>query len=143
MDVQKELERWKADFKEAKTPEAQADHKKRFSEFVKSSGPVDGKAFVQAFIQGAKDAKEKLANAENALQIKKDLEAINEFTSMSYIAKHYFGKTRHWLYQRINGSLVNGKAASLTDEEKQKLVVALKDLGLTMNRTAQLIEQGL
>lgn len=143
MDIQKELERWKADFKEAKTPEEQADHKKRFGEFVKSLGPVDGKAFVQAFLQGAKEAQEKLASIEKAIQIKKDLEAINEFTSMSYIAKHYFGKTRHWLYQRVNGSLVNGKAVSLTDEEKQKLVSALKDLGLTMNRTAELIEQGL
>lgn len=59
------------------------------------------------------------------------------------IVGKFLGKNRHWLYQRINGSLVNGKTVLLIDEEKQKLVVALKDLGLTMNRTAQLIEQGL
>lgn len=143
MDVQKELERWKADFKLAKTPEAIADHKKRFSEFVQSLGPTNGKAFVQAFIQGAKESKVKFDRVQNAIQIKKELEAINEFTSMSYIAKHYFGKTRHWLYQRINGSQVNGKTATFTEEEKHQLVVALKDLGLTMNRTAQLLEQAL
>ena len=30
MDAQKELEKWKADFSVAKTPEEQAAHKKRF-----------------------------------------------------------------------------------------------------------------
>lgn len=33
MDAQKELEKWKADFSVAKTPEEQAAHKKRFNAF--------------------------------------------------------------------------------------------------------------
>lgn len=143
MDMQKELTYWKESFKEAKTPEAKAEHKKLFNAFLKSLGPAEGKAFAQAFLQGAKDSKDQLDKATQALQLKKDLEEINDFTSMSYIAKHYFGKTRHWLYQRINGSLVNGKPVSLNDEERQKLIIALKELSATMSRTALTLEKSL
>lgn len=143
MDVQKELAHWQADFRAAKTPEEKAEHKKRFNEFLHSLTPVEGKEFARAFIQGTKEAKERYDNASRALQLKKDLEEINNFTSMSYIAKHYFGKTRHWLYQRINGSPVNGKPVSLTDEEKHTLVTALKELSTAINRTALTIEQGM
>ncbi len=49
--------------------------------------------------------------------------------SMSYMAKRYFGKTRSWLSQRLNGSIVNGKPAKMTPEEEKKLEEALHDLG--------------
>ncbi|WP_195670183.1 DUF5053 domain-containing protein [Bacteroides intestinalis] len=143
MNMQEELNRWKNSFKAARTPEEKAEHKKQFQAFLKTLSPAEGKEFAQAFYAGAKDAKERYESASQALELKKDLEEINDFTSMSYIAKHYFGKTRHWLYQRINGSIVNGKPVSLNDEEKRKLVAALKELGTLMNRTALTIEQSL
>ena len=40
--------------------------------------------------------------------IKLQLQNISEIISLSFIAKHYFGKTKEWLYQRINGNVVNG-----------------------------------
>ncbi|NDV59285.1 DUF5053 domain-containing protein [Bacteroides sp. 519] len=143
MDVQKELERWKEDYRNAKTSEEKANHNKRFGDFVRSLEPADGKAFTLAFIQGAKEAKEELERIQETIRIKKSLEAINDFTSMSYIAKKYFGKTRHWLYQRINGSLINGKTTSFTPEEKQKLSNALKELSLKINDTAHSIEHSI
>jgi len=48
---------------------------------------------------------------------------------MSYIAKTYFGKTKTWLYQRLNGNKVNGKEARFTEEEARQLQAALHDLG--------------
>ena len=36
---------------------------------------------------------------------------------LSYIAKHYFGKSASWLYQRINGNKVRGKVYTLNKEE--------------------------
>lgn len=141
MNVELELNRWKESFKQAKTPEEKAEHKKNFNEFIKSLGPVDGKRFVQAFLQGAKEAKERYDNASRALELKKELEEINNFTSMSYIAKRYFGKTRHWLYQRINGSIINGKPVSLSDDERLKLATALKELSSLMNQTALNLEK--
>ena len=47
---------------------------------------------------------------------------------MSYIAKHYFGKSSAWLSQRINGTLVRGKAYTLNDEQKRIFNDALKDI---------------
>ena len=46
-----------------------------------------------------------------------------------YIAKTYFNKSRQWLYQRINGNIVNGKQASFTKEEIDILNHALNDIG--------------
>ena len=54
----------------------------------------------------------------------KDIESILNF---SEIAKQYFGKDRAWLHQRINGSIVNGKKAAFTQEEKQIFIHALRD----------------
>lgn len=143
MEMQNELQRWKDRFRKANTPEEKMEHKRLFNEFLNSLEPTEGKAFARAFLQGTKESKERLDKVTQALQLKKDLEVISDFTSMSYIAKHYFGKTRHWLYQRINGSIVNGKPVALTNEEKQKLATALKDLGTVMNKTALTLEQGI
>lgn len=48
---------------------------------------------------------------------------------LSYIAKHYFGKSQAWLSQRINGSPVRGKVYTLNAEQKQIFNNALKDIG--------------
>lgn len=53
---------------------------------------------------------------------------ISKVISLSYIAKKYFGKSRNWLYQRLNGYLVNGKPARFTDEERKKFVTAINDI---------------
>ena len=60
--------------------------------------------------------------------IKDQIKDILPVISLSYIAKEYFGKTKEWLYQRVNGNIVNGKPAKFTDEEKQTLNFALKDI---------------
>ena len=52
--------------------------------------------------------------------------------SMAYVAKRYFGKSRAWLCQRINGLAVNGKRAEFTDAEKATLEHALKDIASTL-----------
>jgi len=63
------------------------------------------------------------------LAVKIQLDAISDMINMSYIAKTYFGKSRQWLYHRINGSTVNGKRAEFTPEQKKQLNAALKDIG--------------
>ena len=49
--------------------------------------------------------------------------------SFAYIAKHYFGKSQSWLTQRLNGSVVNGKAARFSKTELIQLQNAIHDLG--------------
>ena len=43
--------------------------------------------------------------------------------------KNYFGKTKTWLYQRLNGNKVNGKEARFTESEARQLQEALHDIG--------------
>ena len=47
---------------------------------------------------------------------------------MSYIAKHYFGKSALWLYQRINGNKVGGRSYTLNEEQKATFNRALQDI---------------
>jgi hypothetical protein len=139
MDVQKELEKWKAEFLAAKTPEEQTDHRKRFNAFLQSLSSEDKKAFAIAFGEGARKSIGQAEEVIKAVEIRKKLDRVLDFASMSYIAKNYFGKTRHWLYQRINGNLVNGKPVDFTPEELDTLSVALSELGDIMKDTSRSI----
>ena len=56
--------------------------------------------------------------------------------SLSYIAKKYFGKSRGWLMQKVNGNRVNGKIAVFTDEERLVFRRALQDLSEKMSAVA-------
>ena len=56
--------------------------------------------------------------------------------SFSYIAKKYFGKSRGWLMQKVNGNKVNGKIAAFTDEERLMFRKALQDLSEKMSAVA-------
>lgn len=47
---------------------------------------------------------------------------------LSYIAKHYFGKSHAWLSQRINGTKVRGKVYTLSEEQKATFNAAMQDL---------------
>ena len=62
----------------------------------------------------------------NGIIIRRQLEDILQFTSLAYIAKQYFGK---WLYQRVNGTIVNGKPARFTNQEIDILNAAIQDMG--------------
>lgn len=48
--------------------------------------------------------------------------------NVSYIADTYFHKSRAWLTRRINGSRVRGKVCSFSNEEKETLLKAFKDI---------------
>jgi hypothetical protein len=53
---------------------------------------------------------------------------VAEVLSLSYIARTYFKKSRQWLNQRINGSIVNGKPAKFTNEQLLIFNNALRDI---------------
>ncbi|MDO4783098.1 MAG: DUF5053 domain-containing protein [Capnocytophaga felis] len=67
------------------------------------------------------------------LDVKLQLAEISEFINMSYIAKHYFNRSKQWLSQRLNGNIVGGKPRYLSESEKQTLNNALKDLSQRIN----------
>lgn len=47
---------------------------------------------------------------------------------MSYVARHYFGKSQSWLAQRINGYEVRGKVYTLNETQKAIFNAAMQDL---------------
>lgn len=61
--------------------------------------------------------------------VREKLGDILDGLSMSFIAKNYFGKSKEWLYQRLNGSTVNGKKAVFKREEIILLQNAIRDFG--------------
>src|SRR5574344_2528330 len=104
------------------------DFKRRQAAMNEADLKASNDAIIESFKQissGLDDVIEEL-RAEN---IRKKLGDLPEAISISYIAKNYFGKSRQWLYQRINGNTVNGKEAHFSEAEVQQLETALRDLG--------------
>lgn len=62
--------------------------------------------------------------------------SLTDVINLAYIARHYFGKTRQWLYQRLKGQIVNGKPASFTEAEEAIFVKALNEIGLRLTTFA-------
>ena len=60
--------------------------------------------------------------------MREQLNDILPYISISAIAKNYFGKSKEWFYQKMNGNIVNGKPAKFTEEEIKNLNFALQDI---------------
>lgn len=77
------------------------------------------------------------------VDVKKIVQEAQDVISLSYIAKQYFNKDRSWLYQRINGTLVNGKPAVFTEQELTILADSLMNIGLKLSDISKSINQSL
>lgn len=62
------------------------------------------------------------------LTIRERMGEVAKVISMSYIANKYFGKSRSWLAHKMNGDRVNGKTATFSPEEMEKLKFAFTDI---------------
>lgn len=71
-------------------------------------------------------------NNMHELSVKIQLAEVEGFLNLAYIAKRYFGKTKNWLYQRMNGYLVNGKKAKFNEEEIEIFNRALSDMSMKL-----------
>lgn len=63
------------------------------------------------------------------LTIREQMKDVINLVPLAYIAKNYFGKSRAWLYQRINGYKIRGKVYTLNEKEIETFNRALKDIG--------------
>jgi len=126
--IREEFER----FYSAKTKEERLAITEEYKRWFNSLSEEEQKAETARQIENVKVVLEgvKANNEElDARRIREKLGTVPEAISMSYIAKTYFGKTKTWLYQRLNGNKVNGKEARFTEEEARQLQAALHDLG--------------
>lgn len=104
------------------------DHKARIQKIAQDESQ---EAFMGAMDELEKEhgytLEEVLEMAEEMI-LKEKLGDVLQFVNIAYIAENYFGKSRAWLHQRINGNVVNGKKAKLKPEEMVTLQNALTDI---------------
>lgn len=70
-----------------------------------------------------------IESIDRRLTIREQMDEVIDLIPVSYIAKNYFGKSRGWLYQRINGYKVRGQVYTLNEKELEVFNRALKDIG--------------
>ncbi|MCC8186487.1 MAG: DUF5053 domain-containing protein [Bacteroides sp.] len=136
MDVKKELDKWMEEYRQCNTPEESASHQERFNAFINSLNQEDGRAFALEFAARRKKTIREVREINETL-LKQQLENVKDMISLAYIAKHYFGKSKQWLYQRINGNSINGKPVSLTSDELLTLKNALLDISGKLQDTSR------
>lgn len=134
-EMQAEFER----FKNLKTPEEREAFKKEMQAKYNALTEEQKEIYKQTSESGLKatvDACNDFIERAEETILRDKLGELPEAISFSYIAKKYFGKSRNWLYQRINGNIVNGKKACFTDNELQTFLNALKDVSDMINQTS-------
>lgn len=115
-----QLEKLQARFMKATTDAEHEDVRKEMRKLCDADAPGLAAAALESI---------KATNAEVAeILLREQLKDILPAVSLAYVAKTYFNKTRQWLYQRINGTLVNGKPAKFTPDEITTLNNALRDI---------------
>lgn len=82
------------------------------------------------------DGMRQVVDEADELIFRAKLGDLPEALSLSYIAKKYFGKSRGWLMQKVNGNKVNGKVAAFTNDERLMFRRALQDLSEKMSVVA-------
>lgn len=131
----------KAEFERFKllSPEERKNFKKEMQDKYSKLSESEKTAYKEASEAGLKAtvaACNDFINRADEAILRDKLGELPEAISFSYIAKKYFGKSRNWLYQRINGYNVNGKKARFTENEFQTFQNALKDISTMINQTS-------
>ncbi len=125
------MERITDDIKDPKT--------KKYFDNVVNETPQTEQISTEQFLEGVSKI---TANMEKAVAMAREdtarrlLGDIPEAISLSYIAKTYFGKSRGWLMQKVNGNTVNGKKAAFTASESRQMREALQDLSQKLSKAA-------
>jgi hypothetical protein len=114
---------------DTKIKDFQSLSNEEFGKLYDSSNDVE-KAEIIRLVK--KDANEFILEAKAFIRettIKMKLGEMLEIIPLAYIARIYFGKSKQWLYQRVNGYMINGKRAKFTEQQLQIFNGALKDIG--------------
>jgi hypothetical protein len=123
--VDKLLEEWHT----LDTAEKENEFRKKVVAGYADMNIEDKSRFEDDFYDSSVKACREAEDLIEFMTVRNQLERILPYVSVSAIAKEYFGKSRQWLYQRINNSKVNGKPAKFNKEEIKILSEALNDIG--------------
>ncbi len=124
MELKKELEKLKK-YIDTDSPEFDKQLERIKANFTSEQ---DIETIHQFIKDGLTEITQQTEELINEVTLRKQLQEVAEIVSLSYIAEKYFNKTRQWLYQRINGSMVNNKPARFSEKELETLNFALRDI---------------
>ena len=136
MNAEQRLKDLMTEYRSLKTDEDKIAFDGKMAQALAEMNPEERKAFRKAFLLSARRTVSEAREISEEAEMKLLLSGVDNYLSLSQIAQDYFGKTRSWLYQRINGAIVNGKPAQFTLEEQQQLSNALLDISNKIKDTA-------
>jgi len=117
----------KEEWKQTKGAEHAAIEKKMEAFFESLSD--DEKEEVQSAVSSDFAAMHaEIAEINQTLDVREKLAPILPIISVSYIAKHFFGKSTSWFYQRLNRNRIHGKPVQFTPAEIEKLNRAIHSI---------------
>ena len=123
------IEKWKS-MVDSNDPNAQA-YLEEITAQAKAEGKLDEMGAVADYLMASASRRMDAVEASIAeYTLHEQMGSLSEVINLAYIARHYFGKTRQWLYQRLKGQTVNGKPAAFTPDEELTFKNALSDIGL-------------
>ena len=126
-----DIERLKGRFANANTEaEIEAVDKE-----MKALADQDMDQFAEGLIECIKDTNKEA----DEILLREKLESVLPFISVSALAKTYFKRSPQWFYQRLNGSIVNGKPIRFNDAELKTLAGALTDIGKKISQAAAFV----
>ena len=91
--------------------------------FKDNSTPENDALFDDFITKGVGQVAEELGSIRHQLEADE-----YKLLPMSYIATHYFGKSKAWLYQRVNGLKVRGRRYTLNEEQRAIFNDAVQDI---------------
>ena len=92
--------------------------------WFKDNSTPENEALFDAFVNNGVG---QIANELESIRHKIETEEY-KLLPLSYIATHYFGKSRAWLYQRINEMKVRGHRYTLNEEQRATFNAAVQDI---------------
>lgn len=109
------------------------DYLKEITAQAQAEGKIQEMNEALQFIMALAD--QYLDNVESLLAsytMHERMGTLTKVINLAYIARHYFGKTRQWLYQRLKGQMVDGKPAAFTESEEATFIKALQEISMQL-----------
>lgn len=139
MDLKDKVEEWVNQAFSAKTDEEVQASKFAFNELNATLTEEEKKEAGDIMRQLMAERRERRRLKRTDIDVRQRLKDVIDIVPLSYIAKNYFNRDKSWIYQRVNGSLVNGKPCAFTDDELKIFTDALREVGSKISDAALLI----
>lgn len=113
-------------------PEADAFFRKMVEEAKEEGKMQEIEILASELLASANSRMDAVEHSIKEYTLHEQLGQLTEVINLAYIARHYFGRTRQWLYQRLKGQQVNGRPASFTPDELELFSHALNEVGIKL-----------